>query len=143
MDHSLSAFGVSRISHAARHMEHPNAPIGIIFGFNPYIIRIGDDDRIYWCDNSAIGAIVACDMLATTNQSVIVLNNGNYAANPNFPTWATTAAMVFNSSMLPAPPQPTLRSGLLTPKIIPIGAFGCSIWRAAWLIRLTPKALRL
>ena len=53
------------------------------FGFNPYIIRIGDDDRIYWCDNSAIGAIVACDMLATTNQSVIVLNNGNYAANPN------------------------------------------------------------
>jgi hypothetical protein len=51
------------------------------FGLNPYIIRIGDDDRIYWCDNTVIGAIVACDMQATTNQSVIVLNNGNYASN--------------------------------------------------------------
>jgi hypothetical protein len=53
------------------------------YGFNPYIIRIGEDDRIYWCDNTVIGAIVACDMQATTNQSVIVLNNGNYNANPD------------------------------------------------------------
>ena len=57
---------------------------------NPLIIRIGDDDRIYWCDNSALGAIIACDMQAATNQ--IVIDDGpygelggpnNYAGNPD------------------------------------------------------------
>ncbi len=49
-------------------------------GFDPFIIRIGDDDRIYWCDNSApLGAIVACDMQATTNQYVI--REAGYAGN--------------------------------------------------------------
>jgi len=51
-------------------------------GNNPFIIRIGDDDRIYWCDNSALGAIVACDMQATTNQTVI--NEEGYDGNPDY-----------------------------------------------------------
>ena len=51
-------------------------------GFDPFIIRIGDDDRIYWCDNSDLGAIIACDMKATTNQ--IVINESGYAKNPDF-----------------------------------------------------------
>lgn len=46
-------------------------------GFDPMKIRIGDDDRIYWLDNSEYGAIIACDMLATTNQ--IVITSGSYA----------------------------------------------------------------
>ena len=40
-------------------------------GFDPMKIRIAEDDRIYWVDNSDVGAILACDMLATTNQIVI------------------------------------------------------------------------
>jgi FlgD Ig-like domain len=49
---------------------------------NPYIIRIGADDRIYWADNSFAGAIVACDMLATTNQVVISEGPGNGGSLP-------------------------------------------------------------
>jgi hypothetical protein len=51
-------------------------------GNNPCVIRIGDDDRIYWCDNSYLGAVIACDMQATTNQ--IVINEEGYADNPDF-----------------------------------------------------------
>jgi hypothetical protein len=61
------------------------------FGFDPYIIRIGNDDRIYWCDDSAFGAIIACDMLATTNQVVIddgtfgeLGGSSTYVNNPDF-----------------------------------------------------------
>ena len=50
-------------------------------GGGPLTIRIGEDDRIYWSDNSANGAIVACDILATTNQ--IVFNEANYAGCPD------------------------------------------------------------
>ena len=49
-------------------------------GYNPLKIRIGEDDRIYWCDDSYEGAIIACDMRATTNQ--IVVNESGYAGNP-------------------------------------------------------------
>jgi hypothetical protein len=51
-------------------------------GYDPMKIRIGDDDRIYWDDNSDFGAIIACDMLATTNQ--IVINEAGYAGNPDY-----------------------------------------------------------
>jgi len=51
-------------------------------GYDPMKIRIGDDDRIYWVDNSNLGAIIAADVLATTNQ--IVLNEANYlSSNPD------------------------------------------------------------
>jgi hypothetical protein len=50
-------------------------------GYDPLKIRIGDDDRIYWCDDSDVGAIIACDMRATTNQ--IVINEAGYAENPD------------------------------------------------------------
>jgi hypothetical protein len=50
-------------------------------GYDPLKIRIGDDDRIYWCDDSDVGAIIACDMRATTNQ--IVINEAGYANNPD------------------------------------------------------------
>lgn len=43
---------------------------------NPGAIRIGEDDRIYWNDNSDGGAILACDILATTNQVIICSGNG-------------------------------------------------------------------
>lgn len=42
----------------------------------PEMIRIGEDDRIYVMDNSAVGAIIACDILATTNQ--LVIDEGTY-----------------------------------------------------------------
>ncbi len=49
-------------------------------GYNPMCIRIGDDDRIYWCDNSAYGAILSCDMLASTNNGyLIVIDEGTYS----------------------------------------------------------------
>jgi hypothetical protein len=51
-------------------------------GYDPMKIRIGDDDRIYWDDNSDFGAIIACDMQATTNQ--IVINEAGYASNPDY-----------------------------------------------------------
>ena len=54
---------------------------------NPAIIRIGEDDRIYWADDSYSGAIVACDMQATTNQLVITSGtNGPYGPSPQNPT---------------------------------------------------------
>jgi hypothetical protein len=55
-------------------------------GLNPVIIRIGNDDRIYWCDDSAYGAIIACDMEATTNQ--IVIDDGPYSGLGGSNTYA-------------------------------------------------------
>jgi hypothetical protein len=64
-------------------------------GYDPMIIRIGEDDRIYWVDNGDLGAIVATDMQATTNQ-VVICEGGpgfpggghdvgpSYSANPDF-----------------------------------------------------------
>jgi hypothetical protein len=52
------------------------------YGFDPMFLRIGDDDRCYWNDDSIIGKIVSCDMRATVNQTVIQLDNG-YGANPD------------------------------------------------------------
>ncbi len=40
-------------------------------GYDPMKLRIGEDDRIYWVDNSYLGRILATDMQATTNQIVI------------------------------------------------------------------------
>lgn len=37
----------------------------------PGTVRIGEDDRIYFMDASQLGAVVATDMQATTNQTVI------------------------------------------------------------------------
>ncbi|HUD82506.1 MAG TPA: hypothetical protein VMQ67_03345, partial [Candidatus Saccharimonadales bacterium] len=51
-------------------------------GYDPMKIRIGDDDRIYWVDDSYLGAILACDMQATTNQ--IVIDEAGYIDNPNY-----------------------------------------------------------
>jgi hypothetical protein len=45
-------------------------------------MRVGDDDRIYWVDNSFLGAIIACDMQATTNQ--LVINETGYSDNPDY-----------------------------------------------------------
>ena len=48
-------------------------------------VRIGDDDRIYWLDNSYYGAIIATDMEVITNQIVIAASIGgahNYQNNP-------------------------------------------------------------
>jgi hypothetical protein len=54
---------------------------------NPSIIRIGEDDRIYWADDSYCGAIVACDILAATNQLVITSGPGGpYGPSPANPT---------------------------------------------------------
>ena len=65
-------------------------------GFDPMKIRIGDDDRIYWVDNSSFGAILACDMQATTNQIVIceggpsmagayqLVSANNYSRQPRY-----------------------------------------------------------
>lgn len=61
-------------------------------GVVPLRLRIGDDDRIYMLDFSNEGAILAFDMLVTTNQ--IVIDDGgslggnlggpnNYAGNPD------------------------------------------------------------
>ena len=51
-------------------------------GYNPMKVRIGEDDRIYWVDNSNVGAILACDMQATTNQ--VVIKEAGYANNPDY-----------------------------------------------------------
>jgi hypothetical protein len=58
----------------------------------PWALRIGEDDRVYMLDYSALGAIIAFDIKVTTNQ--IVINEGpsspgfpncpnNYASNPD------------------------------------------------------------
>jgi hypothetical protein len=57
--------------------EMPNA-----FGYNPWRLKIGDDDRLYMEDWSADGAIVAFDMQVTTNQ--IVIDETRYADNPYY-----------------------------------------------------------
>ncbi|HZV36465.1 MAG TPA: hypothetical protein VFB72_17950 [Verrucomicrobiae bacterium] len=57
---------------------------------NPSTIRIGEDDRIYWMDNSDGGAIAACDMQASTNQVIICSQNcptvdfPSYLVGPNY-----------------------------------------------------------
>jgi hypothetical protein len=48
--------------------------------YNPSIVRIGEDDRIYWEDNSFGGKILACDILATTNQ--VIMPDSGYANCP-------------------------------------------------------------
>jgi hypothetical protein len=48
-------------------------------GYNPWRLRIGDDDRLYMEDWSGLGAIVAFDMQVTTNQ--IVINESGYSGN--------------------------------------------------------------
>jgi hypothetical protein len=50
---------------------------------NPSVVRIGEDDRIYWQDNSDGGAIIACDMLATTNQVILCSQNCPTVDFPN------------------------------------------------------------
>jgi hypothetical protein len=59
-------------------------------GFDPMKIRIGDDDRIYWVDNSDFGAIVACDILATTNQVVVCEGAANFGRDTG-PLWSGMA----------------------------------------------------
>jgi hypothetical protein len=49
---------------------------------NPSTIRIGEDDRIYWQDNSNGGAIIASDILATTNQVIICSINSPSGDGP-------------------------------------------------------------
>jgi hypothetical protein len=51
-------------------------------GYDPWRLRIGDDDRLYMEDWSVYGAIVAFDMQVTTNQ--IVINESGYADNPYY-----------------------------------------------------------
>lgn len=61
-------------------------------GLVPWKLRIGGDDRIYMLDYTDVGAIVAFDMLVSTNQ--VVIDDGgkdggalrgphNYAGNPD------------------------------------------------------------
>jgi len=50
-------------------------------GLNPWALRIGEDDRVYMLDYSALGAIIAFDIKVTTNQ--IVINEG--PSSPGFP----------------------------------------------------------
>ena len=56
-------------------------PSTVPYNVDPMKIRIGDDDRIYWIDNSAYGAVIATDMQATTNQTVI--SEEGYQLNPD------------------------------------------------------------
>ncbi len=54
----------------------------------PDLVRIGSDDRIYFMDTSEVGAVIATDMQATTNQ--IVINEGpggagNITASKGYP----------------------------------------------------------
>lgn len=46
------------------------------YGFNPGVIRIAEDDRVYWCDNSSIGTVMSCDIQATNFQ--VVITSGTY-----------------------------------------------------------------
>ncbi len=61
-------------------------PSTVPYNVDPMKLRIGEDDRIYWVDNSAFGAIVATDMEATTNQMVIddgFTSAHNFSQNPD------------------------------------------------------------
>ena len=52
------------------------------YGFDPMFLKIGDDDRCYWNDDTLVGRINSCNMLATSNPTVLEV--GNYGANPDF-----------------------------------------------------------
>jgi hypothetical protein len=65
--------------------QMPNALAHESWTWNPGTIRIGEDDRIYWCDGSGVGSIMACDMQATTNQ--IVITSGTYVSGTDFSHW--------------------------------------------------------
>jgi hypothetical protein len=65
--------------------QMPNAQAHESWTWNPATIRIAEDDRIYWCDGSAVGAIIAADILATTNQ--VVITSGTYVSAPDFSHW--------------------------------------------------------
>ena len=56
-------------------------------GYDPMKIRIGDDDRIYWVDNSYYGAIVACDIQAKTNQ-VVICDYPGVGGGDRGPSWS-------------------------------------------------------
>jgi hypothetical protein len=51
-------------------------------GYNPWRLRIGDDDRLYMLDYSGEGAVIAFDMQVTTNQ--LVINESGYIDNPYY-----------------------------------------------------------
>jgi hypothetical protein len=51
-------------------------------GFNPWRLRMGDDDRLYMDDYSDLGAIIAFDAKVSTNQ--VVINENGYRSNPDF-----------------------------------------------------------
>jgi len=61
-------------------------------GYNPMKIRIGEDDRIYWVDNSDLGAILASDILATTNQ-VVICEGSAYGGVLTGPTYDGSPAV--------------------------------------------------
>lgn len=65
--------------------QMPDSSEGGGLSFNPLIVRIGDDDRIYWVDNTAIGAILSCDILASTNNGYeVVIDEGTLTASSPF-----------------------------------------------------------
>jgi hypothetical protein len=71
--------------------QMPDSSEGGSLSFNPLIVRIGDDDRIYWVDNSAIGAVLSCDILASTNNGYqVVIDEGTHTAYS--PLFQLTAA---------------------------------------------------
>jgi hypothetical protein len=67
--------------------QMPDSSDGSATGVDPMKIRIGDDDRIYWVDNTDYGAIIACDMQAATNQ-VVVCEGANYYGSDVGPHWS-------------------------------------------------------
>lgn len=55
-------------------------------GYNPWRLRIGDDDRLYMFDYSSEGAVIAFDMQVTTNQ--IVIKESGYSGNPYYDSFS-------------------------------------------------------
>ena len=51
------------------------------FSDSPHYLRYGQDDRIYALDFTSSGAIIACDMIMSTNQ--VVFSTPNYSTNPD------------------------------------------------------------
>lgn len=82
-------------------------------GFNPLFIRIGDDDRIYWNDNTAVGAIIACDILASTNNGFqVVIDEGTNVANaPGFTVQGTLYEIAPSNNYSKCPDFGDLLSG--------------------------------
>ena len=85
--------------------QMPSGPAAGFFQWrNPSVIRIGEDDRIYWEDNSDGGAILACDMLATTNQVIICSQNcpsrdiPNFLVGPNYANCPDVTGFLVNQS---------------------------------------------